>query len=90
MIRARTHAGLSIKQEDEMRTYYFLVTGAGAFPFAELSRDKAWPATLDDAEKIEYSCPTQAKEQTIRLASRTHPTPDRWKAAKWPVSQVVS
>ena len=73
-----------------VRIYRFLVVGAGSFPFKQLSRDCAWPATEDDAELIELSCPTVAAERTICLASHTEPNPRLWREAKWPVKSINS
>ena len=71
-----------------LRLYRFTVTGSGSFPFKQLSRDFAWPATEADAEKIDLACPTVAPEQTICLASHTEPNPRRWREAKWPVKAM--
>jgi hypothetical protein len=71
-----------------MRTYYFTVTGAGAFPFNCLWADQAWPASLADCERIEYACPRQAPPTTIRLASFKHPTPAAWGLNKWRLDRI--
>ncbi len=72
-----------------VRIYKFTVTGKGSFPFSCLNFDQAWPATPQDADRIEMSCPTQAPEFTITLASHAHPTPKVWAMAKWPIKRVL-
>lgn len=73
-----------------VRIYRFLVVGAGSFPFKQLFRDQAWPASEADAELIELSCPTVAAERTICLASHAEPNPRLWREAKWPVKVINS
>lgn len=70
------------------RLYQFRVTGAGSFPFKQLARDQAWPASEREAELIELACPTQAPPQTITFASYREPNVQQWRAAKWPVERV--
>jgi len=71
-----------------VRVYRYYVSGEGLFPFNQLCRDQAWPATEADAEKIAYACPTTAPRQLICLASYAHPNVALWKAQKWPVQRV--
>lgn len=70
-----------------MRT--FTVRGMGNFPFEMLYIDKCFPASLADAERIVYACPTQAPEQTITFCAPYEPTVAKWKAKNWSVIRTA-
>ena len=72
-----------------VRIYRFIVEGAGSFPFKQLSRDQAWPASEMDGELIELACPTVAASRQICLASHAHPNVNLWKEQKWPVKRII-
>jgi hypothetical protein len=71
-----------------LRVYRYYVSGSGLFPFKQLFRDQAWPASEHDADLIELACPTQAPRQIICLASYAHPKPELWAREKWPVQRI--
>jgi hypothetical protein len=73
-----------------MRVYQFTVKGCGSFPFKQLWRDQAWPASERDSELLELACPTQAREQTIGFLSYAHPNAAMWREQKWPVQRVFA
>jgi hypothetical protein len=56
-----------------------------------MALDECYPASLQDAEKIQLACPTVAPEQTIRLCSHNLDTPRHtaWKEAGWPIVNVT-
>lgn len=71
------------------RPRVFVVSGNGSFPFKALSLQHAWPATVEDAAKIELACPTVAPNQRIKLATyEADLLPDLWVLNKWPVVQT--
>lgn len=72
-----------------VRIYRFIVEGAGSFPFKQLSRDQAWPASENDGELIELACPTVAAPRRICLASHAHPNVRLWLEQKWSVKRVI-
>lgn len=67
-------------------TRFFIVSGAGNFPFECLSFDACWPASDHDADAIRMSCPTVADQREISLATHgTGPTPQKWAEYHWRV-----
>lgn len=79
--------------ERPRRFYEYFVTGHGPFPIDMLRHDGAWPATGEDAAKIEWSfCLSHSelqaqrlKTQSIKLWSHREPTIERWKSFNWSV-----
>lgn len=74
-----------------MRVYRFTVTGRGSFPFEMLYRSAAYPATLEDAQKMIYACPTQAPALTITFETQKEIsglTRQMWLEEKWPISLI--
>ncbi len=68
--------------------YFYVVVGKGSFPFKQLHFDCAWPASVEDAERIELACPTVAPEQRITLTSSERPNVGAWERAKWPIASI--
>ena len=69
-----------------MRVHYFLVSGCGSFPFELLAEEKAWPASIADAKRIELACPTQAPEVSITFAKHGPPLMlAQWRKKGWSV-----
>lgn len=70
---------------------YFVVRGSGSFPFGMLRLSQAWPATNEDAKRMDLACPTVAPVQDIHFATRqelTGPIMEKWKEKKWPVERI--
>lgn len=70
--------------ERPTKKYVYYVTGRGEFPFDMLRYDSAWPATGDDASKMDDH-PSNREMRSIRLASYREPTIDRWSSFGWSV-----
>lgn len=65
--------------------YEYVVTGWGSFPYDMLRYDAAWPATTDDASKIERYTLGDGKHRSIKLYSYKPPTIERWSSFVWSV-----
>lgn len=66
----------------------FTVTGRGDFPFDMLRHDRCFPATSEDAAKLER--PDSPTQRAIRLIASTYAeiTPDRWESFGWKVHDI--
>lgn len=77
----------AVKAEIRPKRYYrYWVTGRGEFPADMLRHDAAWPYTGDDAAKLNRFAYNGA-ERSIRIASHSEPTIDRWSSFGWSVSK---
>lgn len=72
--------------------YQYYVTGNGSFPIDMLRHDLCWPATGEDAAKIDQHCDTafvlgrrNRDLVSIKLRSYRKPTVDRWMSFTWSV-----
>jgi hypothetical protein len=67
--------------------YEYFVTGHGTFPFDMLRFDSCWPASGEDAAKLEWFTEGHAyrKNRSIRMRSYREPTVDRWSSFNWSV-----
>jgi hypothetical protein len=68
----------------------FTVTGGGRFPLSMLRFDEAFPATDEDAAKIEATFDGHVRrwEITLRSNARFAPTVGRWESFNIEVSPV--
>jgi hypothetical protein len=66
----------------------FTVTGRGDFPFDMLRHNRCYPATSEDAAKLER--PDSPTQRAIRLVACTiaEITPDRWESFGWKVHDI--
>lgn len=66
-------------------TYY--VTGSGIFPFDMMRFDSCWPATGEDAAKLEWERMGERGRnlRSIRMESYSEPTIARWSSFNWSV-----
>ncbi len=64
----------------DMFEYY--VSGRGQFPFDMLRYDNAWPATAEDADRLE-----RVELRSIKLYSYQKPTLERWASFLWSVGK---
>jgi hypothetical protein len=67
--------------------YDYWVTGSGVFPFDMMRHDLCWPATGEDACKLEWE---RIKERgrglrSLRIRSYRPPTIARWSSFGWSV-----
>jgi hypothetical protein len=71
------------------RTFYeYFVTGSGVFPFDMMRYDHCWPATGEDAAKLEWErmgSERSRKLRSIKMHSYNEPTIDRWSSFTWSV-----
>ena len=66
--------------------YEYFVTGRGDFPLDMLRFDACWPATGEDAARLDVSFLTMKREpRSIRMRSYRAPTVDRWSSFGWSV-----
>ena len=74
--------------ERPKRLYEYWVSGGGVFPFDMLRYDSAWPASGEDAAKMEWSfaSPAGERQRSIKLRSYREPTIGRWSSFVWSVS----
>jgi hypothetical protein len=61
--------------------YEYWVTGKGSFPLDMLRYDCAWPASGDDAPKINGNL--WPSTRSIRMRSYQEPTVERWSSFGW-------
>src|SRR5262245_48517166 len=74
-----------IQPADRPKVFYeYHVTGHGTFPMHMLRHDGAWPATGEDAAKIDYDL-IAGRERSIKLYSYRKPTIERWSSFGWSV-----
>lgn len=75
--------------ERPKRMYEYWVTGNGVFPFDMLRYDSAWPATSEDAAKLEWSFSSRYEDRhrSIKLRSYREPTGARWSSFLWSISK---
>ena len=71
--------------------YEYFVTGTGPFPIDMLRHDSCWPASGEEAAKIEWSFTARlggerARRQSIKLRSYRGPTIGRWNSFTWKVT----
>jgi hypothetical protein len=68
--------------------FEYYVTGAGVFPFDMMRFDSCWPATGEDAARLEWERINSAKGRSlrsIRMRSYKPPTIARWASFVWSV-----
>lgn len=76
---------LNAHQRPKLQYEYF-VTGRGDFPFDMLRHDAAWPASSEDAAKLDLSFLAEKRAlRSIRMRSYRMPTIDRWSSFGWSV-----
>lgn len=65
----------------------FTVEGMGEFPLDMLRYDRAWPERVEDCIAIKWGAraPDGLQSVTLRTASRTAPTRERWRSFGWNV-----
>ncbi len=64
--------------------YEYYVTGMGGFPLELLAREQAWPATDDEALKLDVRRSHPAR--SVCLKSYKPPNIDRWWSYSWKVT----
>lgn len=64
--------------------YEYYVTGRGAFPFDMLRFDSCWPASGEDAAKLDHDISSR-EHRSVKLRSYREPTVDRWSSFVWSV-----
>lgn len=62
----------------------FVVEGSGEFPFDMLRYDSCWPATAEDAAKLQ-SFYRDKRRVELRSDGYMTPTPERWASFNWRV-----
>jgi hypothetical protein len=67
--------------------YEYYVTGSGIFPFDMMRFDCAWPASGEDAAKLEWERMGERgrKLRSVKMRSYKEPTIDRWSSFTWSV-----
>lgn len=68
--------------------YEYYVTGRGVFPFDMFRYDGAWPATGEDAAKLEWERINSDRgrdNRSIKVRSYQEPTIARWSSFGWSV-----
>jgi hypothetical protein len=65
--------------------FEFYVTGSRDFPFDMLRYDRCFPATGEDAYKLDHE---SRDLRTVKLLSYNEPTPDRWMSFGWSMSRT--
>jgi hypothetical protein len=73
--------------ERPTKMYEYYVSGRGDFPFDMLRYDAAWPASGEDAAKLERDGELRSKVRSVRLRSYREPTIDRWLSFLWSVGR---
>jgi hypothetical protein len=67
--------------------YEYFVTGRGAFPFDMLRYDSCWPASSEDAAKLDMQFANAEhayrQHRSIRMRSYREPTVERWSSFNW-------
>jgi len=73
--------------ERPSRLYEYYVSGKGYFAFDMLRYDACWPATSEDAVKLDTgpSSDYGFKVRSIKMRSYKVPTIDRWASFGWSV-----
>jgi hypothetical protein len=75
-----------------VKTTVFTVEGSGQFPIDMLRRDRAYPVSEEDADKIEgFQSRRRQVELAITFDTRHlggQPTVGRWKSWDWPVIEI--
>jgi hypothetical protein len=87
-VRFTKKALLSSERPRTLYDYY--VTGRGYFPFDMLRYDACWPASGEDAARIEWEFAkpgdkVRRDQRSVRLRSYREPTVDRWTSFGWSV-----
>ena len=69
------------------KIYEYYVSGKDMFPIDMLRFDGAWPASGEDAAKIEwgYSDNAYGRIRSVKLRSYREPTLGRWSSFNWSV-----
>ncbi len=65
-------------------SYEYWVTGMGSFPLEMLAHDRAWPATPDEAVKLDIR--RSHPFRSVKLMSNKRPNTDRWWSYSWKVT----
>jgi len=67
--------------------YEFVVSGAGTFPFDMLSHDRAYPANIEEASKLNEYGPERRYVKLVSASSVREWTPHQagWKTFGWRV-----
>lgn len=78
------------------RTYTYIVTGSGQFPFDMLRYDSCHPKHEADSGEIERSCRVRARYSgpmvrnfRVTLVGPREPTRARWASFGWTVESVA-
>lgn len=74
--------------ERPKRMYEYFATGYGIFPFDMLRYDSAWPASGEDAAKLEWERMGSERargQRSLRIRSYREPTVERWSSFGWSV-----
>lgn len=72
---------IPLPASERPKTFYqYYVTGVGTFPTDMLRHDAAWPASEDDAARLEGH-----ERRSIGLHSYREPTIARWQSFLWSV-----
>lgn len=76
-----------IASERPRHFYEYVVTGSGAFPFDMLRYDHCWPATGEDAGRLDtmFGDRESRQRRSIKMWSYNEPTTDRWSSFGWSV-----
>jgi hypothetical protein len=74
-------------EERPKHSVEYYATGTGFFPIDMLRYDACWPASSEDAAKIEWGFTDTGnrKQRSVRLRSYREPTIDRWSSFCWSV-----
>jgi hypothetical protein len=67
--------------------YEFYVSGSGVFPFDMMRYDQCWPASGEDAARLEWERISARGQgiRSIKMLSYREPTVDRWASFTWSV-----
>lgn len=66
--------------------YEYFVAGRGPFPYDMLRHDLCWPATGEDAVRLE---PDARHHRTVKINSYREPRIGRWESFGWLVVDAV-
>jgi hypothetical protein len=77
--------------ERPKKLYEYFVTGRGPFPFDMLRYDGTWPASGEDAAKLDspFEREERRNPRSVKLHSYRKPTVDRWASFGWSVASAA-
>jgi hypothetical protein len=67
--------------------YEYFVSGRGVFPFDMVRYDSCWPATSEDARKMDWGHMGGHIQRSVKMRSYQEPTIDRWLSFLWSVGK---